>query len=205
MFTGLIREVAKVKSLHNNFLTITSEYEPKLGDSIAINGVCLSVVKFGKGWFTVEVAPETRAVVAIENFKNEVHIEPAMRANDRFEGHIVQGHIDAVGVVKKIERESNGINITIEVPKEKIMFVIPKGSIAIDGVSLTVNEVYESSFKLTIIPITIEHTIIKNYRVGTRVNIETDMFARYLYNMFSTKDKSSGLSWDEIDSMMAKF
>ena len=205
MFTGLIREVAKVKSLQNDFLTVASDYTPALGDSIAINGVCLSVVEFSKGWFKVEISPETRAVVAIENFKDGVHIEPAMRVNDRLEGHIVQGHIDAIGVVKKIERESNGVHLTIEIPKEKIKFVIPKGSIAIDGVSLTVNEVYESSFKLTIIPITINHTIIKNYRVGTRVNVETDMFARYLYHMFSTKDKSSGLSWDEIDSMMARF
>ncbi len=207
MFTGLIREVAKVKSYQNDYLTINTNYTPRLGDSIAINGVCLSVVKFGKGWFTVEVAPETRAVVAMENFQGEVNIEPAMRLSDRVEGHIVQGHIDAIGTIKKIESESNGVHLTIEIPKESLKFVIPKGSIAIDGVSLTVNDVYDDSFKLTIIPVTIEHTIIKHYKVGRRVNIETDMFARYLYKMFSTKEEKSNstLTWDMVDSMMARF
>jgi riboflavin synthase len=202
MFTGLIRERAKVVSFINNFLTLEAAYKPKIGDSIAVNGVCLTVVKLTKDTFTVELSPETSKKIAVENIKNLVHIEPAMKFNDRLEGHIVQGHIDTVAKVKKIVKNQNSTDFYMEMDRDYMKFVIPKGSITIDGVSLTVNDVFEDSFRVTIIPHTIENTIIKDYKIGTRVNIETDMFARYLYHIFN---KKSSLSWEDIDKMLARY
>ena len=188
MFTGLIREMAKVESFSNNILTLKAEYIPKIGDSIAVNGACLTVIKIGNKNFSVELSPESSSILALENYKNEVHIEPAMQMGDRFEGHIVQGHIDCVGTVEKIDKNGNSTDFYIKVPKEFLKYMIPKGSVAIDGVSLTINEVLKSSFRLTIIPHTIQNTLFRNYKVGSKVNIETDMFARYIYNMFNKKD-----------------
>lgn len=105
MFTGLIRELAKVESFSNNILTLKSNYKPKIGDSIAVNGACLTVIKIGNKNFSVELSPESTSLLALENYKNEVHIEPAMQMGDRFEGHIVQGHVDCIGVVEKIEKK----------------------------------------------------------------------------------------------------
>lgn len=202
MFTGLIREMAKVESFSNNILTLKAEYIPKIGDSIAVNGACLTVIKIGNKSFSVELSPESSSILALENYKNEVHIEPAMQMGDRFEGHIVQGHIDCVGTVEKIEKNGNSTDFYIKVPKEFLKYMISKGSVAIDGVSLTINEVLKSSFRLTIIPHTIQNTLFRNYKVGSKVNIETDMFARYIYNMFNKNDK---LSWGDVDRIMAAY
>lgn len=202
MFTGLIRELAKVESFSNNILSLKSKYIPKIGDSIAVNGACLTVIKISNNSFSVELSPESTSLLALENYKNEVHIEPAMQMGDRFEGHIVQGHVDCIGAVEKIEKNGNSTDFYISLPKEFIKFVIPKGSITIDGVSLTVNDVFETSFRLTIIPHTIQNTIFKNYKSGSKVNIETDMFARYIYNMFK---KDNNLSWGDVDRIMARY
>ncbi len=202
MFTGLIREMAKVVSLQNDFLTLKAKYSPKIGDSIAINGACLTVVKISNDTFTVQLSPESQKILAMENYKNQVHIEPAMQMGDRFEGHIVQGHVDCIGKVTSIKNNGNSSDYFISLPKEYMKYLIPKGSVTIDGVSLTVNEVLKDSFRLTIIPHTIENTLFKTYKVGSKVNIETDMFARYLYNMFSKKDS---LSWEEVDKIMANY
>ena len=202
MFTGLIREFAKVESFSNNILTLKAKYKPKIGDSIAVNGACLTVIKVLENSFSVELSPESTKILALENYKNLVHIEPAMQLKDRFEGHIVQGHIDCVGEITKIERLGNSTNFYIKLPKEFLKYIIPKGSVAIDGVSLTINEVFEDSFRLTIIPHTIKNTLFKEYKVGSKVNIETDLFARYLYNMFNKKDS---LTWEQVDKIMASY
>ena len=191
MFTGLIRELAKVESFSNNILTLKSNYKPKIGDSIAVNGACLTVIKIGNNSFSVELSPESTSLLALENYKNEVHI--------------VQGHVDCIGVVEKIEKNGNSTDFYISLPKEFIKFVIPKGSITIDGASLTVNDVFETSFRLTIIPHTIQNTIFKNYKSGSKVNIETDMFARYIYNMFKGGNKKEDMSWDVVDAIMARY
>ncbi len=159
MFTGLIREFAKVKELSNNFLTLSAEYRPRIGDSIAVNGACLTVVKVGDGNFSVELSHESKSLLAVENLSGRVHIEPAMALSDRLEGHILQGHIDCVGVIKRIDKKERSKDFVIEIPKEFIKFVAPKGSIAIDGVSLTVNDVGDKGFRLTIIPHTIKNTL----------------------------------------------
>ncbi|WP_457745276.1 riboflavin synthase [Sulfurimonas sp.] len=204
MFTGLIREVATVKSFVGSTLTIKSKYKTNLGDSIAINGACLTVVKVNNDGFSVELSPESQKLLAIENYKGEVHIEPAMKMGDRFEGHIVQGHIDTVGTLKEIKNNGNSYDIFIEVAQKFIPFIVPKGSITIDGVSLTVNEVDTTSFRLTIIPHTMKETLFKNYKKGTRVNVETDMFARYVDHIINHQ-KSTSLSWDEIDAISSTY
>ncbi len=206
MFTGLIREVAKVESFLNGKLKVISKHKAKVGDSIAINGVCLTVTDTFDGGFYLNVASETRSIVDDSKFQGFVHLEPAMRLSDRLEGHILQGHIDTIGEVIKINKLKNGVDYYIKVPKDKIKYIVPKGSIAIDGVSLTVNEVYNDSFRLTIIPHTLQNTLIKNYKVGTKVNIETDIFARYIEHILSHKDDSKKtLSWSEIDAINMSF
>lgn len=195
--------MAKVVSLKNNFLTLTAIYNPKIGDSIAINGACLTVVKVTSETFTVELSPESQKILAMENYKDEVHMEPAMMMGDRFEGHIVQGHVDCLGTIKSIKANGNSTDFFISLPNEYAKYIIPKGSVTIDGVSLTVNEVLKDSFRLTIIPHTIKNTLFKRYEVGTKVNLETDMFARYIYNMFNKSEKA--LSWDDVDKVMARY
>jgi riboflavin synthase len=206
VFTGLIREMAKVVSFQNNYLTLKAKYQPKIGDSIAINGACLTVVKIASGTFSVELSPESQKILAMENYKDEVHMEPAMMMGDRFEGHIVQGHVDCLGTVKSIKSNGNSTDFFISLPSEFSKYIIPKGSVTIDGVSLSVNEVLKDSFRLTIIPHTVKNTLFKNYKVGTKVNLETDMFARYIYNMFKpNKDNKESLSWGDVDRIMANY
>ena len=203
MFTGLIREIASVKSLSGSTLTLKSRYKAKLGDSIAINGACLTVVNVLNDGFSVELSPESQKHLAMENYKNKVHIEPAMMMGDRFEGHVVQGHIDAIGTIKEIKNNGNSFDIYINIDKKFIPYIVPKGSITIDGVSLTVNDVNTDSFRLTIIPHTMKETLFKNYKKGSRVNVETDMFARYVSHIITHQKQA--LSWDEVESITARY
>ena len=203
MFTGLIREIATVKSYSNNILTIKSSHKAGIGDSIAINGVCLTVIKVHSDGFDLELADETRSIIDESKLCGRVHLEPAMMVSDRFEGHIVQGHIDCVGVVSSITSRSNGVDYLIDVEPKYISYIIPKGSITIDGVSLTVNDVYSSSFRLTIIPHTLKETLIKDYKIGTKINIETDLFARYIEHILKNRSSKKALSWSEVESIQA--
>ena len=205
MFTGLIREIATVKSLAGSTLSIKSKYKAKLGDSIAINGACLTVVKVLGDGFSVELSPESQKTLAMENYKNEVHIEPAMVMGDRFEGHVVQGHVDAIGTIKDIKNLGNSYDVFVEVESQFIAYIVPKGSITIDGVSLTVNDVNANTFRLTIIPHTMKETLFKNYTKGSKVNVETDMFARYVSHIIAHQTKSSSLTWGEVDAINATF
>jgi riboflavin synthase len=190
VFNGLIRELAKVDSFNNNILKLVSEYIPKIGDSIAVNGVCLTATKIYHNGFEVELSPETQSKIAIENYKNLVHIEPAMRLSDRVDGHLVQGHIDCLGEILEINKNKNSYDVIIKIPEQFMKFVINKGSIAVDGVSLTINDIFSDRFRLTIIPHTFENTLFKTYKIHQKVNIETDMFARYIYSMFNKTPNS---------------
>jgi len=205
MFTGLIREIATVKSYSNNILTIKSKHKAKLGDSIAINGVCLTVIRVHSDGFDLELADETRSIIDESKISGKVHIEPAMQLDDRFEGHIVQGHVDCVGVVKSITPRSNATDFIIAVEPQYIAHIVPKGSITIDGVSLTINNVYEDSFRLTIIPHTLRETLIGTYRVGTKINIETDLFARYIDHILQHRSAKKSMSWDDVDKIQALY
>ncbi|HED4871112.1 TPA: riboflavin synthase [Campylobacter jejuni] len=197
MFNGLIREIAKVQSYQNNTLSLTAKHRPNLGDSIAVNGACLSVTKLYKGGFEVELSRESRTHMAIENLKDKVHIEPALRYGDRIDGHLMQGHIDFIGTLEKIQKDENGVDFHISLPKEAMKFMAEKGSIAVDGVSLTINEILKNGIRLTIIPITFKETLFKDYQVGRKINIESDLLARYIYAQLQGKNK--GLSWEEVE------
>ncbi|EAL8049882.1 riboflavin synthase [Campylobacter jejuni] len=199
MFNGLIREIAKVQSYQNNTLSLTAKHRPNLGDSIAVNGACLSVTKLYEGGFEVELSRESRTHIAIENLKDKVHIEPALRYGDRIDGHLMQGHIDFIGILEKIQKDENGVDFHITLPKEAMKFMAEKGSIAVDGVSLTINEILKNGIRLTIIPITFKETLFKDYQVGRKINIESDLLARYIYAQLQGKNK--GLSWEEVERM----
>lgn len=205
MFTGLIREIAEVKSYKNNILSIKSKHKAKLGDSIAVNGVCLTVIKVNPDGFDLELADETRSIIDESKISGKVHIEPAMMMNDRFEGHIVQGHVDCVGTVSQITARENGTDFIIKVDKKYIPHIIPKGSITIDGISLTVNDVYDDSFRITIIPHTLQNTLMKNYKVGTKLNIETDLFARYIDHILTHRSSKKSMSWDDVDQIQMTY
>jgi riboflavin synthase len=205
MFTGLIREIAEVKNYQNKILTIKSKHPAKLGDSIAINGVCLTVIKVNADGFDLELADETRSIIDESKISGQVHLEPAMMMNDRFEGHIVQGHVDCVGTISQITQRENGTDFIIKVDKKYIAHIVPKGSITIDGISLTVNEVYADSFRITIIPHTLRETLMKNYKVGTKLNIETDVFARYIDHILTHRSSKKSMSWEDVDSMQMSY
>ncbi|EGK8185952.1 riboflavin synthase [Campylobacter coli] len=197
MFNGLIREIAKVKSYQNNVLNLKANYRPNLGDSVAVNGACLSVTKLHSDGFKLELSHESRKHIAVQNLKDKVHIEPALRYGDRIDGHLMQGHIDFIGRLEKIEKDENGVDFYIALPKEAMKFMARKGSIGIDGVSLTINEIIENGVRLTIIPITFKETLFKEYEIGREINIESDLLARYIYAQMQDKDK--GLSWEEVE------
>lgn len=199
MFNGLIREIAKVESYQNNTLKLKANYRPSLGDSVAVNGACLSVTKLYADGFEVELSHESRTHIAVQNLKDEVHIEPALRFGDRIDGHLIQGHIDFIGTLEKIEKDENGVDFYIALPKEAMKFMAVKGSVGIDGVSLTINEILDSSIRLTIIPITFKETLFKNYKIGRKINIESDLLARYIHAQLQGKNK--GLSWEEVEKI----
>ena len=205
MFTGLIREMATVKSFVGSKLTLKAAYKPKIGDSIAINGACLTVIEVTNDGFSVELSPESQKLLALENYKEKVHIEPAMQMGDRFEGHIVQGHVDTVGTIEKITDNGNSFDVFVSVEKRFLPYIVPKGSITIDGVSLTVNEVFENSFRLTVIPHTMKETLFATYKKGSRVNIETDMFARYIEHILKAKQNLNTPTWNDIDKISALY
>ncbi|MPB72947.1 riboflavin synthase [Campylobacter fetus] len=201
MFNGLIREIAKVKSFDGKFLNLEAKFKPNLGDSIAINGACLSVVSLQNDGFSVELSSESSKVLALENYKDKVHMEPAMKIGDRIDGHLLQGHIDAVGEITSIKNLPSGTDFFVKLPKDVMHLVANKGSIAVEGVSLTINEVLQNVIRLTIIPISFKDTLFGEFKVGRRVNVETDLLARYTDRILSMKNKKNNgdLSWQEAD------
>ncbi|WQX50752.1 riboflavin synthase [Helicobacter pylori] len=202
MFSGLIHQIAKVKSFHNNILSIESDLNPKLGDSIAINGACLTAIESSKTHFSVELSQKTQNSVALENYKDLVHIEPALKVDASLDGHFVQGHIDAIGVIEKIIHNANQVDFFISASEETLLLCVEQGSIAIDGVSLTLSKVEEKGFWLTIIPYTLENTLFKTYKLKRRVNIETDMLVRSVASILKkTKGFEKNFSWNDTDAL----
>ncbi|MCR2121687.1 riboflavin synthase [Campylobacter upsaliensis] len=196
MFNGLIREIAKVKFYQNNILSLNAKYRPKIGDSIAVNGACLSVIGVQKDGFELELSKESRMHLALENLKDRVHIESALRYKDRIDGHLMQGHIDGLGVLEKIVPNENGLDFYLSLPSHLMPLMANKGSIGVDGVSLTINEVFTSQIRLTLIPLSLKDTLFKEYKIGRRIHIESDLLARYIRSQLQAK---RGLSWEEVE------
>ena len=199
MFTGIIEDIGRIESIEaiNNhaglLLTIASEKivsDVNLGDSISVNGICLTVTNFTDTNFQVEVMPETIAKTSLEGIANNsrVNLERAMKANARFGGHIVSGHIDGVGKITAIEADGIANWYTVQTSEPLMRYIIMKGSIAIDGTSLTVAGIEGDTFKVSIIPHTREQTIFSTYQVGTIVNLENDIVGKYI-EQFTVKER----------------
>lgn len=204
MFNGLIRELAEVISYSQNVLRLKANFRPNLGDSIAVNGACLSVTKLYDDGFSVELSAESRANVAVENLAGRVHIEPAMKLGERVDGHLMQGHIDFIGVISAIKKYENGVDFQIDLPREAMALMANKGSVGVEGVSLTINEILPKGIRLTIIPITFRDSLFGTFKVGRRVNIESDLLSRYVARVLEAK-QNAGLSWDEVDRISSLY
>jgi riboflavin synthase len=178
MFTGLVREVGKVASFEGGRLVVEASTAAGVGDSVAIDGVCLTVVEAGDGRLSFDVVPET--LRRVKGFGARVNVEPALRAGDPLGGHQVQGHVDGVGRVVAVEAEGDGARIRIEPPAEVLRYCVEKGSITVDGVSLTVAAVDETRFEVALIPHTLEVTTLSGLEPGSEVNLEVDVLAKYV-------------------------
>lgn len=212
MFSGLIREIGKISSLVGNRLEVLCAYQPRIGDSIAVNGVCLTAIESSPRGFVAELSDTTKSLIALEKFASNspVHIEPALRADSRLDGHIVQGHIDAIGVIEHITHLPTQSNFFITTSVQSLRAILPKGSISVDGVSLTVVDVTQNGFWLTIIPHTLQNTLFKTYTLAQRVNLETDMFVRNTLAVLKHLDMRgnsghSRTSWADVDRIQLAF
>ena len=203
MFTGIIKARGKVERIESRGgdvrLTIRapdidwSGFET--GESISVNGVCLTAIELKGGGFVTDVSTETLDVTAMSGIAegDDVNLEPAISLGERLGGHLVSGHVDCIGTIVARHADARSVRLQIEVPEQYGRYIAKKGSICVDGVSLTVNEVSARSFDVNIIPHTADVTIIDGYRTGTRVNIEVDLVARYLERLLST-DSDSGIT-----------
>lgn len=200
MFTGIIEELGTIKKITQQgktlVMTITCEKildDVKLGDSIAVNGVCLTVTEFKDKWFQVDVMPETFKSTSLSTLRDgaRVNLERAMASNGRFGGHFVTGHVDGVGQIVKKTPKENAIYIEIAIPEAYSHLSLLKGSIAIDGTSLTIFGLESSTVTVSIIPHTAQETVLGTKRVGEIVNIEFDMIAKYLYSFMAKTDRTN--------------
>ncbi len=189
MFTGIVEETGRVLSFSKNKnganLVVEAELVlagVKVGDSISINGVCQTVVDFNKNRFCVNISDETLDVTTFKNLKvgQIVNLERALTLNSRLGGHIVSGHVDCCAVLSRVEKLSDFYNLEFELPDEKLKYVVEKGSVAIDGISLTVASVFGNKIKVAIIPHTYKNTNLQSLKIGDRVNVETDILAKYV-------------------------
>ena len=204
MFTGIVEEVGTMQGVRMGsqsgeiHLQASKVLEgTQLGDSIAVNGVCLTVTRMTGDGFTADVMPETlrRTNLGRLNSDSRVNLERAMAAGGRFGGHIVSGHIDGVGTIRSMRREENAVWVTIAAPTPILRLIVEKGSIAIDGVSLTVAEVTSETFSVSIIPHTGAQTILLSKRPGEQVNLENDVVGKYVQRLlepYQTETPKSG-------------
>lgn len=204
MFTGIIEEMGTVKSLNiqgnsGNISILAKKVleGTAIGDSIAVNGICLTVTTMNADGFTADVMAETvrRSSLASLKAKDKVNLERAMAANGRFGGHIVSGHIDGTGQITSYKKEENAVWVTIATPKEILDLIVEKGSICIDGISLTVAEVAKRDFKVSVIPHTAKETTLLIKKVGDLVNLENDIVGKYVQRLL-VKEPESKLTMD---------
>ncbi|MDE7105268.1 MAG: riboflavin synthase [Ruminococcus sp.] len=200
MFTGIIEEVGTVKAIqrsgNNSFIRIQADKilsDVHLGDSIAVNGVCLTVTKFDGSIFQADVMNETLSRSSLGSLKTGsiVNLERAMSANGRFGGHIVSGHIDGTGNIINIKNDGIAIWYTIKANNNIMRYIVEKGSVAIDGISLTVAEVGKNNFSVSIIPHTSGQTILSSKKVGDIVNLENDIIGKYIEKLMNTAKSES--------------
>lgn len=205
MFTGLIEETGCVKTFKKlsdgALLGIDCALildDIALGDSVSINGVCETVTSINQNGFEVLVSNETLKVTTFKDIKqgSAVNLERALKLNSRLGGHIMSGHVDCVGKLIKTEKFSDFYDLTFEMPQEQTRYVVYKGSITVNGISLTVADIRDNIFKIAVIPHTFENTNLKDLKIGDEVNIETDTIARYVEKMLLSKDNETGSKID---------
>ena len=208
MFTGIVEEMGTIRSIRKGAHSAVLEIQAKvvledihLGDSIAVNGVCLTATSFTPTTFTADVMHETLNRSSLASLKpgSRVNLERAMAANGRFGGHIVSGHVDGLGTVLSTQKDDNAIWYTIGAPPEVLRYVVEKGSITIDGISLTVARVDSQSFAISAIPHTVAVTVLQDRKPGDKVNLETDIIGKYVEKLLQPKEvpqKSSGITRD---------
>lgn len=210
MFTGLVEELGKVKAIEKGAksvrITIAAKKvleDVKLGDSIAVNGTCLTAVAYDASQFTADVMPETVNKTVLAHLKpgDLVNLERTLRLGDRFGGHMVSGHVDSVGTIIAKDQNDIAIIVKIRVTPETSRYIIKKGSIAIDGISLTVVEATDNWFSVSLIPHTAKLTTLGYKRVGDAVNLETDIIGKYVEKLCAPKDTDepepkSGITMD---------
>lgn len=204
MFTGIIKARGTIEAMEQRGgdvrLRVRSDGMPwsdyEIGESIAVNGVCLTAVSLYEDGFDTDVSVETLDVTGLAGLAvgSSVNLEPAISLGERLGGHLVSGHVDCTGKVTARTSDARSIRLSIEIPKEYARYVARKGSVCVDGVSLTVNEVSGNVFELNIIPHTAEVTIIDDYAPGTVVNVEVDLLARYLERLLERD--GDGISMD---------
>ena len=198
MFTGIVEEMGAVtsmeKTLAGSRLTILASTvmgDLKIGDSVSVNGTCLTVVTKSEKNFVVEVSPETLSVTTLGYLSGgtPVNLERAMKLNERIGGHLVAGHVDGVGTIRNRRQEGNAIVFTIEAPSEILKYCVTKGSITIDGVSLTINEVADHSFSVAIVPHTAKVTTLGLKQVNDTVNLESDLIGKYVERLLQERSQ----------------
>lgn len=190
MFTGIIEEVGRVASLGDHRLTVLGSKVlegVRLGDSIAVNGACLTVVSFDEGEFSVDLAPETLRRTSLGKVQggDGVNLERPLAVSDRLGGHIVQGHVDGTGRVASIRPDGDCVIFRVSSPKRLMPYIVEKGFMAVDGISLTVVNKGASSFTVSVIPYTLENTNLKGKVAGDRVNLEVDIVAKYVESLMA--------------------
>lgn len=212
MFTGIIEEIGEIKSIKKGAksatLTIQGSLVTKdsnIGDSIAVNGVCLTATTISGNTFTADVMAETmrRSSLGSLSAGSKVNLERAMAANGRFGGHIVSGHIDGCGTIRSYEREDNAVWVTVDAPANILKYIIEKGSIAIDGISLTVAYVDSTCFKVSIIPHTAGETTLLMKKPGDTVNLENDVIGKYVEKLLGLNGGSSATAVDTNETSLS--
>ena len=198
MFTGIIEALGTIESMVDQGESIRLKVgvgkldmsDVALGDSIATNGVCLTVVDYSPHHYSADVSAETIRLTGFAQYKpgTQVNLEKAMQVSSRFGGHIVSGHVDGVGEVSRIIQHSDYVEIWIDAPDDLAKYIAHKGSITVDGVSLTVNDITHDQFNVMIIPHTYQNTIFENYKKGSTVNVEVDILAKYIEKLGKSND-----------------
>ena len=211
MFTGLVAELGTVKRLARQgssyHLTVGAKKvldNLKIGDSVAVNGACLTVVRMDEGGFTADVMPETVRLTNIGSLQpgSKVNLERTLRLCDGLDGHIVSGHVEGLGTISEQRPEGIAVVVTIATPPELLKYIIKKGSIAIDGISLTVTEVTDTSFSVSLIPHTAKETTLGFKKVGDSVNLETDILGKYVERMLTWNKQTQAGKADTLNMQM---
>lgn len=214
MFTGIIEAVGTIKSININAqgarLVIATNNldmsDVKLGDSIATNGICLTVIDFDQHTYSADVSNETLQRTGFVNYSAgmAVNLEKAMMASTRFGGHMVSGHVDGVSEIISITNNGNSIEYWLSMPSDIAHYIAEKGSVTIDGTSLTVNALTNDKFRLTIVPHTVKETIFAHYQVGTKVNLEVDLIARYIERLLTKSSSENEPKSNVTESLLQK-